>query len=91
MILPGAGPALADSVEQAYGVRFGGLASSMSAVSADSRQAAVLGVHVGEPLFWRRTTITDDTGAVCEISHSFYVAARVYFELGEGREDGFGL
>jgi DNA-binding GntR family transcriptional regulator len=81
VILPDTGTSLARSVELAYDRRFGKLESSLSALTADSRQSAVLGVPVGEPLLWRQTVIADEAGEIIEISHSFYVGSRVFFDL----------
>lgn len=89
VILPDTGTSLERSVESAYGHRFGALESSLSALTADSRQASILGVPVGEPLLWRQTVITDESGQVVEISHSFYVGSRVVFVLpGETSRQG---
>lgn len=81
VILPTSEVPLTTSFADAYGVAYGRLSSTVTAVTADRRQADVLQVALHEPLLWRRTVITDESGVIREISHSFYVAARVFFDL----------
>ncbi len=81
VIFPGSDVSLRESFEESYHVKYQGMRSSITGVSADRRQAKVLEVEPGDPLLWRQTILLEEGGNIREISHSFYVSVRVFFAL----------
>ncbi|KAB1664188.1 GntR family transcriptional regulator [Pseudoclavibacter sp. CFCC 13611] len=81
VILPYNNRRLTESFETSYRRSFGHLESTLTAIAADRRQAHVLDTDIGEPLLWRQTTLYDRANVICELSHSFYLAHSMYFDL----------